>query len=73
MNQLTLEQLFEFAKSSTLNDLPAFNEGERQQDMVNMLNMVLIELHARFNIKQNIVEVPLEKDKTKYNLLDYIK
>lgn len=73
MNQLTLRQLIDFAKSSTLNDLPALNEKNRENDLVNMLNMVLIELHSRFVIKQDIVEVPLEKDKTIYNLLDYIK
>ncbi len=70
MNELTLEQLIKFAKSSSFSNLPGM---EQYDDICNMLNMVLIELHARFVIKQDIVDVKLEKDKTTYNLLDYIK
>lgn len=71
MNQLTLNQLINFANSSTLANLPG---GEDRYEIIcNLLNMVLIELHARFVIKQDIVDVPLDSNKTSYNLLDYIE
>lgn len=70
MNELTLKQVLEYAKSGDLKNLDVINN---YQDMVNFINLVLIELHARFTINQNIVDVKLEQDKTTYDLRDYIK
>lgn len=70
MNELTLKQVLEYAKSGDLKNLDVVNN---YQDMVNFINLVLIELHARFTINQNIVDVKLEQDKTTYDLRDYIK
>lgn len=70
MNELTLKQVLDFAKSGDIKNLDVCNNYD---DMVNFINLVLIELHSRFIINQDIVEVPLEQDKTVYNLLDYIK
>jgi hypothetical protein len=69
MNELTLKQVLDFAKSGDIKNLDVCNNYD---DMVNFINLVLIELHSRFIINQDIVEVPLEQDKTVYNLLDYI-
>lgn len=69
MNELTLKQVLEFAKSGELKNLDVVNN---YTDMVNFINLVLIELHSRFVINQAIVDVKLEQDKTVYNLLDYI-
>lgn len=70
MNELTLKQVLEYAKSGDLKNLDVINN---YQDMVNFINLVLIELHARFTINQNIVDVKLEQDKITYDLRDYIK
>lgn len=70
MNELSLKQVLEYAKSGDLKNLDVVNN---YQDMVNFINLVLIELHARFTINQNIVDVKLEQDKTTYDLRDYIK
>lgn len=70
MNELTLAQVLEFAKSGELKNFDAVNN---YQDMCNFINLVLIELHSRFTISQDIVEVKLEQNKTTYDLRDYIK
>lgn len=70
MNELSLKQVLEYAKSGDLKNLDVVNN---YQDMVNFINLVLIELHARFTINQNIADVKLEQDKTTYDLRDYIK
>ena len=70
MNELSLKQVLEYAKSGDLKNLDVVNN---YQDMVNFINLILIELHARFTINQNIVDVKLEQDKTTYDLRDYIK
>lgn len=69
MNDLTLEQVIKFARSSNLRNSEVINSYE---DIVNIVNLVLIELHSRFLIKQNIIEIPLEQDKTVYDLNDYL-
>lgn len=69
MNDLTLEQVIRFARSSNLRNSEVINSYE---DIVNIVNLVLIELHSRFLIKQNVIEVPLEKDKTVYDLNEYM-
>lgn len=69
MNDLTLEQVIRFARSSSLRNSEVINSYE---DIVNIVNLVLIELHSRFLIKQNIIEIPLEQDKTVYDLNDYL-
>lgn len=69
MNDLTLEQVIKFARSSNLRNSEVINSYE---DIVNIVNLVLIELHSRFLIKQNIIEIPLEQDKTVYDLNNYL-
>lgn len=69
MNDLTLEQVIRFARSSNLRNSEVINSYE---DIVNIVNLVLIELHSRFLIKQNIIEIPLEQDKSVYDLNDYL-
>lgn len=70
MNEFTLEQVIRFARSSNLRNSEVINSYE---DIVNIVNLVLIELHSRFLIRQNVVEIPLERDKSIYDILDYIK
>lgn len=70
MNDLTLEQVIRFARSSNLRNSEVINSYE---DIVNIVNLVLIELHSRFLIKQNVIEIPLKQDKSVYDILDYIK
>lgn len=69
MNDLTLEQVIRFARSSNLRNSEVINSYE---DIVNIVNLVLIELHSRFLIKQNIIEIPLEQDKSVYDLNNYL-
>lgn len=70
MNELTLKQVLEFAKTGNLTNADIANDYSA---MVNFINLVLIELHSRFVINQAIVDVKLEQDKTIYDLRDYIK
>ena len=69
MNELTLADVLKFAKASDLKNSPIIDD---YSNMCQIVNLVLIELHSRFILTQNIVEVKLEQDKTTYNLLDYI-
>lgn len=69
MNELTLADVLKFAKASDLKNTPIIDD---YSNLCQIVNLVLIELHSRFTLTQNIVEVPLEQDKTTYNLLDYI-
>lgn len=69
MNDLTLEQVIKFARSSNLRNSEVINSYE---DIVNIVNLVLIELHSRFLINQNVIEIPLDKEKTVYDLKEYL-
>lgn len=70
MNEFTVEQVIKFARSSNLRNSEAINSYE---DIVNIINLVLIELHSRFLIRQNVVEIPLEQNKAIYDILEYIE
>lgn len=70
MSNLTLKEVIEFAKTTDLKNLAV---ADNYPDMVRYVNMVLIDLHSRLFINQGIVDIPLEKDKTIYNLNEYIK
>lgn len=69
MNNLTLKQVLQFAKTGELSSLGVVNDYEA---MCNFINLVLIELHSRFVINQKIIEIPLSEDKTTYKLTDYL-
>ena len=70
MNELTVEQVINFAKATDLKNTPIIDD---YNEIVQIINLVLIELHSRFTLDQNIIDIKLEKDKTTYNILDYIK
>jgi len=70
MNELTVEQVINFAKATDLKNTPIIDD---YNEIVQIINLVLIELHSRFTLNQNIIDIKLEKDKTTYNILDYIK
>ena len=70
MNELTVEQVINFAKATDLKNTPIIDD---YNEIVQSINLVLIELHSRFTLNQNIIDIKLEKDKTTYNILDYIK
>ena len=70
MNELTVEQVITFAKATDLKNTPIIDD---YNEIVQIINLVLIELHSRFTLNQNIIDIKLEKDKTTYNILDYIK
>lgn len=68
-DKFTLEQVLKFAKNGELKNLAIVDDYSAMCDLI---NRVLIELHARFVINQQIIDIPLEKDKTAYNLYDYL-
>ena len=67
--ELTLNQVIMYAKSTELKNFEVINNYE---DLCNIINLVLIELHARFVLNEKVIKIPLEKDKTTYNLQDYL-
>ncbi len=69
-NNFTLREVIMFAQSSELKNLDISNSIS---DMVNLINLALIDIHSSLVINQGIIHVPLDKEKTEYNLLDFIK
>lgn len=67
---LTLEQVIKFARATDLKNFAVINNYD---ELIQILNLVLIELHARFTLKQDIMTIPLSADKTTYKLTDYLK
>lgn len=67
---LTLEQVIKFARATDLKNFAVINNYD---ELIQILNLVLIELHARFTLKQDIMTIPLSTDKTTYKLTDYLK
>jgi translation elongation factor EF-G len=67
---LTLEQVIKFARATDLKNFAVINNYD---ELIQILNLVLIELHARFTLKQDIMTIPLSADQTTYKLTDYLK
>lgn len=70
MYKLTLAQVIDMAQSTELAGLGLKND---YRTMVNLLNMTLIDLHARLVINQGIVTIPIEHNKEIYNIEDYVE
>ena len=70
MNKLTLAQVLEMAQTTELQGLGLKND---YKTMVNLLNLTLIDIHARLVINQGIIDIPIEHNKEIYELEDYIK
>jgi len=68
-DELTLEQVIKYAKATDLKNFAVVNNYE---DLVQIINLVLIELHSRLTIRQNIIEIPLDKDKLIYDIREYL-
>ena len=52
MNELTVEQVINFAKATDLKNTPIIDD---YNEIVQIINLVLIELHSRFTLNQNII------------------
>ena len=70
MYKLTLAQVIDMAQTTGLAGLGLKND---YRTMVNLLNMTLIDLHARLVINQGIVTIPIEHNKEIYNIEDYVE
>lgn len=70
MYKLTLAQVIDMAQTTELAGLGLKND---YRTMVNLLNMTLIDLHARLVINQGIVTIPIEHNKEIYNIEDYVE
>ena len=70
MYKLTLAQVIDMAQTTELAGLGLKND---YRTMVNLLNMTLIDLHARLIINQRIVTIPIEHNKEIYNIEDYVE
>jgi len=70
MDELTLEQVIKYAKATDLRNFAVVND---YSDLIQIINLVLIELHSRLTIKQNVMEIPLDREKMIYNLKEYIQ
>ena len=70
MDELTLEQVIKYAKAADLRNFAVVND---YSDLIQIINLVLIELHSRLTIKQNVMEIPLDREKMIYNLKEYIQ
>lgn len=70
MYKLTLAQVIDMAQTTELAGLGLKND---YRTMVNLLNMTLIDLHARLVINQGIVSIPIEHNKEIYNIEDYVE
>ena len=70
MYKLTLAQVIDMAQTTELAGLGVKND---YRTMVNLLNMTLIDLHARLVINQGIVTIPIEHNKEIYNIEDYVE
>ena len=70
MYKLTLAQVIDMAQTTELAGLRLKND---YRTMVNLLNMTLIDLHARLVINQGIVTIPIEHNKEIYNIEDYVE
>ena len=57
MDELTLEQVIKYAKATDLRNFAVVND---YSDLIQIINLVLIELHSRLTIKQNVMEIPLD-------------
>ena len=70
MYKLTLAQVIDMAQTTELAGLGLKND---YRTMVNLLNMTLIDLHARLVINQGIVTIHIEHNKEIYNIEDYVE
>ena len=70
MYKLTLAQVIDMAQTTELAGLGLKTD---YRTMVNLLNMTLIDLHARLVINQGIVTIPIEHNKEIYNIEDYVE
>ena len=70
MDGLTPEQVIKYAKATDLRNFAVVND---YSDLIQIINLVLIELHSRLTIKQNVMEIPLDREKMIYNLKEYIQ
>ena len=70
MYKITLAQVIDMAQTTELAGLGLKND---YRTMVNLLNMTLIDLHARLVINQGIVTIPIEHNKEIYNIEDYVE
>lgn len=68
--RLTLRETIDFIGSTELRTL-----NDTVHDpvaMANLINQVLLDIHSRIVIKQEIVTIPVERDKSLYKIDDYI-
>lgn len=68
-DELTLEQVIKYAKATDLKNFAIVND---YSDLVQIINLVLIELHSRLTINQNIIEIPLDREKLLYDLREFM-
>lgn len=69
VKDMTLEFVINIARSSQLKNLGV---ADKYDDLVNLINLTLIDLHNRFDLNHGIVDIPLEQDKDTYYIPDYI-
>lgn len=68
---MTFKDVMEYAGAT---DLRTLNDTVQDPYAMSLLiNQVLIDLHSRFVLNQAIITIPIEKDKSLYNINDYIK